>query len=129
LRQFALALPAGARLQKIMRQRLYRIGSWGIILLPGLLFLAALAVPWIPEGMGLFSSGPGPWYQPVTALLFFTALFYGYPITRLCLQVGGDDTFLSPTYYVALAIYSLVWMWLLRSAFSNLERKVAKIKG
>ncbi|MFZ1220209.1 MAG: hypothetical protein WAO00_13015 [Chthoniobacterales bacterium] len=68
--QFALASPAGQRLQKIMRQRLYRIGSWSVILLPGLLFLSALVVPWIPDGMGLFSDGPGPWYQPVTALLF-----------------------------------------------------------
>ena len=112
-----------------MRQRLYRIGSWSVILIPGLLFLSALAVPWIPDGMGLFSDSPGPWYQPVTALLFFAALFYGYPITRLCIRWGGDNAFLSPTYYVALAIYSLLWMWLLRSAFSNLEQKLAKPKG
>jgi hypothetical protein len=79
--------------------------------------------------MGLFSDGPGPWYQPVTALLFIAALFYGYPITRLCINLGGDDAFLSPAYYVALAIYSLLWMWLLRSAFSNLERKLAGAKG
>jgi hypothetical protein len=112
-----------------MRRRLYRIGSWSLILLPGLLFLSALAVPWIPGAMGLFSDGPGPWYQPVTAMLFFAALFYGYPITRLCINLGGDDAFLSPTYYVALALYSLLWMWLLRSAFSNLERKLAGPKG
>ena len=112
-----------------MLQRLYRIGSWSVILIPGLLFLSALVVPWIPDGMGLFSDGPGPWYQPVTALLFLTALFYGYPITRLCIRWGGDDAFLSPAYYVALAIYSLLWMWVLRSAFSSLREKLAKPKG
>jgi hypothetical protein len=97
-------------------------------LIPGLLFLSALAVPWIPDGMGAFSDGPGPWYQPVTGMLFFTALFFGYPVTRLCIRLGGDNAFLSPAYYVALAIYCLIWMWLLRSAFSSLERKAAKIK-
>jgi hypothetical protein len=112
-----------------MRQRLFQIASWSVILLPGLLFLSALAVPWIPDGMGLFSDSPGPWYQPVTALLFFAALFFGYPITRLCISLGGDNAFLSPIYYVALAFYCLLWMWLLRSAFSNLERKLARPKG
>ena len=93
-----------------MRRRIYRTVRWGVILLPALLFMAALVLPQIPGAMGLFSDSAGPWYQSFTSPLFLAALFYGYPITRLCINLGGDDAFLSPTYYVALAIYSLLWI-------------------
>ena len=107
-------------------KRLYRIVRWSVIFLPALLFLSALIVPWIPSGMGLFSDSPGPWYQAITSPLFLAALLYGYPITRLCIRLGGDDTFLSPTYYLVLAAYTVLWMLLLRATFSFLERRMGK---
>lgn len=105
-------------------RRLYQVIRWSVIVLPAALFFVALIVPWIPGAMGLFSDSPGPWYQSFTSPLFVAALFYAYPITRLCLWLGSDDTFLSPTYYLVLAAYSALWIVLLRAAFSFLERKV-----
>jgi hypothetical protein len=96
---------------------------WIIISLPALLFLSALVLPQIPGAMGLFSDSAGPWYQPFTSPLFLGALCYGYPVTRLCMRLGGDDMFLTPGYYVVLAIYTLLWTMLLRAAFQFLERR------
>lgn len=106
-----------------MRQRLYRLLRWGVILLPALLFMAALVLPQIPGAMGLFSDSAGPWYQSFTSPLFLAALCYGYPVTRLCIRLGGDNMFLSPGYYVVLAVYSFIWMMLLRAAFVFFERR------
>jgi hypothetical protein len=102
-------------------RKLYKIFRWGVILLPVFLFACALVLPWIPGAMGLFSDGAGPWYQPITALLFLGALFYGYPVTLLCTRLVSDNMFLSPGYYVVLAIYSLVWVLLLRALLSFLS--------
>jgi hypothetical protein len=106
-----------------MRRRIYRTVRWAVILLPALLFLCALVLPQVPGAMGLFSDSAGPWYQSFTAPLFFASLYYGYPMTLLCVRLGGDDMFLSPGYYVVLAIYSFLWMMLLRAAFSFFERR------
>jgi hypothetical protein len=97
-----------------------------VILLPALLFISALVLPQIPGAMGLFSDGAGPWYQSFTSPLFLAALCYGYPVTRLCIRLGGDDMFLSPGYYAVLAIYSLVWVLLLRAIFLFFERRNSK---
>jgi len=125
---FTLALPAGQRLQKRMRlgQRLYRSVRWGVILLPAFLFACALVLPWVPGATGLFSDSAGPWYQSITAPLFLAALFCSYPVTLLCTRLGGDDMFFSPGYYVVLAIYSLLWVLLLRALFSFFERRTAR---
>jgi hypothetical protein len=123
--EFTLALPAGQRLQKMMRfgQRLYRLARFVVILLPAFLFVCALVLPFVPGAMGLFSDSAGPWYQPVTASLFLAALFYGYPVTLLCTRLVSDDMFFSPGYYVVLAIYSLSWILLLRALFLFFERR------
>ena len=107
-----------------MKRRIYRIARWGVILLPAVLFVCALVLPQIPGAMGLFSDSAGPWYQSFTAPLFLAALCYGYPVTRLCIQLGGDDMFLSPGYYVVLAIYSFLWVMLLRAVFLFFEARV-----
>jgi hypothetical protein len=104
-------------------RRLYQVIRWSIILLPALLFVCALVVPRIPGGTGLFSDSPAPWYQPITSPLFLAALIYAYPITRFCLWLGSDDTFLSPIYYLVLFLYSGAWSFLLRTAFSFFERR------
>jgi hypothetical protein len=124
---FALAQPAGQRLQKMMRlgQRLYRLGRFVMISLPAFLLACALVLPWIPGATGLFSDSAGPWYQPITSPLFLAALFYSYPVTLFCTRLGGDDMFFSPGYYVVLAIYSLIWVLLLRALFSLFERRHA----
>jgi hypothetical protein len=109
-----------------MRRRIYRIVRWCVILVPALLFISAVVLPQIPGAMGLFSDSAGPWYQSFTSPLFLAALCYGYPVTRLCIRFGGDDMFLSPGYYVVLAIYSLVWVLLLRAIFLFFERRNSK---
>ena len=109
-----------------MPRRIYRIVRWGVILLPALLFISALVLPQIPGAMGLFSDSAGPWYQSFTSPLFLAGLCYGYPVTRLCIRLGGDDMFFSPGYYVALAIYSFLWMMLLRATFAFFERRNTK---
>lgn len=107
-----------------MRSRLYKMVRWSLILVPAFLFACALVLPFIPGAMGLFSDGAGPRYQPVTAPLFRAALFYGYPVTLLCTRLVSDNMFLSPGYYVVLAIYSFIWVLLLRAVFSSFERRV-----
>ena len=109
-----------------MPRRIYRIVRWGVILLPALLFISALILPQIPGAMGLFSDSAGPWYQSFTSPLFLAALCYGYPVTRLCIRLGGDDMFFSPGYYVVLALYSFLWMMLLRATFVFFERRNTK---
>jgi hypothetical protein len=125
---FALALPAAQRLQKRMRvaHRLYRVLRSSVILLPLFLFACALVLPFVPGAMGLFSDSAGPWYQPITAPLFLGALLYGYPVTFLCTRLGGDNMFLSPGYYVVLALYSLIWILLLRALFLFFERRAGR---
>jgi hypothetical protein len=110
----------------MMRRRLYGFLRWCVILLPALLFLSALVLPQIPGAMGLFSDSAGPWYQSFTSPLFLAALCYGYPVTHFCIRLGGDDMFLTPGYYVVLAIYSLLWMMLARAAFRFFERRAER---
>lgn len=102
---------------------------WSVILLPALLFVSALLLPWIPGATGLFSDSAGPWYQPITSPLFLAALAYAYPVTRLCTQLVSDEMFFSPGYYVVLAVYTVLWMMLLRAAFRFFERRAAKPAG
>ena len=109
-----------------MRKQLYNFLRWGVILLPAFLFCCALILPWIPGAMGLFSDSAGPWYQRVTAPLFLAALLYSYPVTLLCTRLVSDNMFFSPGYYVVLAVYSLVWVLLLRGVFSFFERRASK---
>lgn len=109
-----------------MRQRIYGAVRRPVILLPGLLFVSALVLPWIPGATGLFSDSAGPWYQPITSPLFLAALIYAYPVTRLCTQLVSDDMFFSPGYYVVLAIYTFLWIMLLRAAFRFFERRGAQ---
>lgn len=109
-----------------MAHRLYQFLRWGVILLPAFLFVCALVIPFVPGATGLFSDSAGPWYQPITAPLFLAVLFYGYPVTRVCIRLGGDNMFFSPGYYVVLAIYSLVWVLFLRSLFLFFERRIGK---
>jgi hypothetical protein len=97
-----------------------------VILLPAFLFLCALILPQIPGAMGLFSDSAGPRYQPVTAPLFLAALLYSYPVTLLCTRLVSDNMFFSPGYYVVLALYSLVWILLLRGVFLFFERPATK---
>jgi hypothetical protein len=125
---FALALPAGQRLQKMMLvgQRLYRLVRFVVIWLPAFLFACALVLPWIPGATGLFSDSAGPWYQPITAPLFLAVLFYSYRVTLLCTRLVSDDMFFSPGYYVVLAIYTLASILLLRAVFSFFERRAGK---
>ena len=106
-----------------MAHRLYQFFRSGVIWLPAFLFCCALILPWIPGAMGLFSDSAGPGYQRITAPLFLAALIYSYPVTFFCTRLVSDNMFLSPGYYVVLAIYSLVWILLLRSAFSFFERR------
>ena len=103
--------------------RLYRFLRFVVILLPALLFVAALVLPWIPGAMGLFSDSAGPWYQPITAPLFLATLIYAYPVTWLCTQLVSDDMFFSPGYYVVLAIYTFLWVVLLRALSRFFERR------
>ena len=104
------------------RGRIYKTVRGGVIFLPAFLFLCGLGLPFIPGAMGLFTTGSGPWYQPVTAALFFAALIYAYPITFLCTRLVSDDMFLSPGYYLVFAVYTVLWTLLLRSAFRFFEQ-------
>ena len=97
-----------------------------MILLPAFLFASALVLPFIPGAMGLFSDSAGPWYQPITAPLFLAALLYSYPVTLLCTRLVSDNMFFSPGYYVVLALYTLVWVLLLRGVFLFFERRASK---
>lgn len=94
-----------------------------VITLPAFLFGCALILPFVPGATGLFSDSAGPWYQAVTAPLFFSALFYSYPVTFLCTRLVSDDMFFSPGYYLVLALYTAAWMFLLRSIFRFFKRR------
>lgn len=107
----------------LMHQRLYKFLRFAVICLPVFLFLSALMLPWIPRATGLFSDSAGPWYQSINSRLFVAALMYAYPVTRLCTELVSDDMFFSPGYYVVLAVYTLLWMMLLRAAFRFFERR------
>jgi hypothetical protein len=107
-------------------RRLYPFLRFVVILLPALLFASALLLPWIPGATGLFSDSAGPWYQPITSPLFLAALAYAYPVTRLCTQLVSDNMFFSPGYYAILAVYTFLWVMLLRAAFGFLERRFVK---
>jgi hypothetical protein len=125
---FALALPTGQRLHRTMRagHRLYRLVRFVLIWLPAFLFICALALPWIPGATGLFSDSPGPWYQSVTAPLFLAVLLYSFPVTLLCTRLISDAMFFSPGYYAVLAIYTALWIVLVRTIFLFFERRWAK---
>ena len=97
-----------------------------VIVLPAFLFGCALVLPFIPGATGLFSDSPGPWYQSVTAPLFFAALFYSYPVTFLCTRFVSDHMFFSPGYYLVLAVYTAAWVFVLRSIFRFFERHAKK---
>jgi hypothetical protein len=104
-------------------RKLYKIFRFVVIWLPAFLLACALVLPWISQATGLFSDSAGPWYQPITSRLFLAALLYSYPVTLVCTRLGGDDMFFSPGYYVVLAIYTLIWILLLRALFSFFERR------
>jgi hypothetical protein len=106
-----------------MRKRLFATVDRCVIYLPVLLFVCALVLLWIPGATGLFSDSAGPWYQPITSVLFLAALVYAYPVTLLCTQLVSDDMFSSPGYYVVLAVYTFFWMMLLRAMFRFIERR------
>jgi hypothetical protein len=110
----------------MQREGVTKIFRRVVIALPAFLFGCALALPFIPGATGLFSDSPGPWYQSVTAPLFFAALFYSYPVTFLCTRLVSDDMFFSPGYYLVLAVYTVAWMFLLRSIFRFFERRAKK---
>lgn len=76
--------------------------------IPGLLFFSVLIIPHIPQATGLFSDGPMPGYCVFTAPLFQLGLLYAYPVTFASISFLGDDSFLSPTYYVILAVYTII---------------------
>ena len=107
-------------------QRLYSLVRFVVIWLPAFVFICALVLPWIPGATGLFSDSAGPWYQPVTAPLFVAVLMYAYPVTLLCTRLVSDNMFFSPGYYVVLAIYTALWIFILRSLFLFFERRSAK---
>ena len=106
-----------------MGRRIYRMGRSTIIWLPLFLFLCAVVLPFVPGAMGMFSDSAGPWYQQITSGLFVAALCYAYPMTWLCTRIGGDQMFLSPGYYLVLALYTAAWMFLLRTLFVVVERR------
>jgi hypothetical protein len=87
------------------------------------LFLCALVLPFIPGAMGMFSDSGGPWYQSVTSRLFLAALLYAYPVTVCCTRLVSDDMFLSPGYYLVLALYTATLVFLLRTTFRFFERR------
>ena len=104
----------------------YRFIRWFVLGLPAFLFLCAVVLPFVPGATGLFSDSAGPWYQPITAPLFLAALLYSYPVTFLCTRLVSDDMFFSPGYYVVLAIYTALWIWLFRSIFRFFAARAMK---
>jgi hypothetical protein len=107
-------------------KRIYGVARFLVIWLPAFLLLCALVLPWIPGALGMFSDSAAPWYQWITAPLFLAALFYAYPVTLLCTRLVSDDMFFSPGYHVVLAIYTTLWIVLLRALFSFFERCAAR---
>lgn len=104
----------------------YRSVRFFVLVLPAFLLVCALVLPFVPGATGLFTDNAGPWYQPVTAPLSVAALFYSYPVTFLCTRLVSDNMFWSPGYYLVLALYTALWIWLLRSIFRFCERRVRK---
>jgi hypothetical protein len=104
-------------------KRIYPAIRAGVIFLPVSFFLWAVALPFIPGAIRMFSDSDGPWYQPVTARLFLAALIYSNPVTVFCTHLISDETFLSPGYYFALAIYTALWALVLRTIFRLFERR------
>lgn len=103
--------------------QVYRFIRRTVILLPAFLFVCAITLPFTP---GMFTDGAKPWYQPVAEPLFLAALCYSYPVTFLCTRLVSDDMFLSIGYDLVLALYTALWILLLRSIFRFVERRVRK---
>jgi hypothetical protein len=101
----------------------YRVVSGTIVYLPAFLFVCAITLPFTP---GMFTDGAKPWYQPVADPLFLAALAYAYPVTFVCTRLVSDDMFLSIGYDLVLALYSALWILLLRSIFRFFERRAKK---
>ena len=107
-------------------RRTYTIIRWLVIGVPAFLFFCALVLPFLPNATGLFSDSAGPWYQPVTAALFYAVLIYAYPVTFLCTRLVSDDMFFSPGFFLVLALYTALWMFLLRTIFRFFEQRARK---
>jgi hypothetical protein len=103
--------------------RVYRFIRWLVLILPAFLFVCAVTLIFTP---GMFTDGAKPWYHPVTGPLFLAGLFYAYPVTLLCTRLVSDDMFLSPGYDLVLALYTALWILLLRSIFRFFERRAKK---
>jgi hypothetical protein len=103
--------------------RVYRFVRFSVLAVPAFLFLCTLVLPFSP---GMFSDGAHPWYQPVAGPLLVAALFYAYPVTLLCTRLVSDNMFFSPGYYLVLALYTALWILLLRSIFRFCEQRAKK---
>jgi hypothetical protein len=103
--------------------RVYRFIRYFILGLPAFLFVCAITLPFTP---GMFTDGAKPWYHPMAEPLFLAALFYSYPVTLLCTRLVSDDMFLSVGYDLVLALYTLLWILLLRSIFRFFEQRAKK---
>jgi hypothetical protein len=102
----------------------YRIVRTIVIYLPAFLFLCAFALPFTP---GMFTDSPSPWYKPLAQTLLEAALFYAYPVTLLCTRLVSDNMFFSPGYDLVLALYTGLWILLLRSIFRFFERRAERV--
>jgi hypothetical protein len=100
-----------------------KIFRWLVIAVPAFLFLCTLVLPFLP---GTFTDSPRPWYQGVTEPLLLAALFYSYPVTFLCTRLVSDNMFFSPGYYLVLALYTALWMFLLRTLFRFFAQRAKK---
>ena len=103
--------------------RVYRFFRYFVLGLPAFLFVCAITLPFTP---GMFTDGAKPWSQPVAEPLFLAALFYSYPVTFLCTRLVSDDMFLSLGYDLVLALYTALWILLLRWVFRTFERRSRK---
>jgi hypothetical protein len=101
----------------------YRIVRPTIVYLPAFLFVCAITLPFTP---GMFTDGAKPWYQPVADPLFIVALAYAYPVTYVCTRFVNDNMFLSVGYDLVLALYTVLWILLLRWIFRFFERRARK---
>jgi hypothetical protein len=107
-----------------MKERpVYRIVRAIIVYLPAFLFVCAVTLPFTP---GMFTDAAKPWYQPVVESLFLAALVYAYPVTFVCTRFVSDNMFLSIGYDLVLALYTALWVLLLRSIFRLFERRAKK---
>jgi len=109
-----------------MKTRFYAILRWLVIALPAFLLFCVVVLPFIPGAMGLLSDRAGPWYQAVTSKLFLAGLIYAYPVTFLCTRLVSDEMFLSPGYFAVLAVYTAIWIILLRLMFRYFEGRAVK---